>query len=118
MRKIQESDFPIILPRNVYWFIAISGVFAFLSLAANLLVLSVSYGNQNYKHEIFLILGPLICSLLGIMFGYLAKEIIRNHLAVSKSGCIVDALIYMNFITLGVFFVFLCGMIYIAPLSD
>ena len=118
MRKIHESDFPVVLPRNIYLFIGVSCTFVFLSLAANLLVFDISYGNLDFKYENFLFLSPLIFSLLGVTFGYLAKETARNYLAVSNPGCLAEALIYVNFITLGVFFVFLCGIIYIAPLSD
>src|SRR5919197_717166 len=109
MRKIHESDGLLILPKSIYLLVFLSVVFALLALVSDILVFFASFGNFASQKDYYFLLSPMICSLIGLSFGFWAKDKARNYSLVSSEGCLAEILIYLNFIILAIFFFSLCA---------
>ena len=118
MRKIHESDELPALPNSIYLLIFLSMVFAILSLVLDIRSFFASFGNFAFQKDYYFLWGSIVFSLMGISFGFWAKDKAQNYSIVSNQGCLAEILIYLNFIILAIFFVSLCAMVYIAPLAD
>ena len=112
MRKIHESDFPLVIPKGFYLLISVSVVFVLFSVVTDLILII-----KGFNFPFFVGVLPFICNGLGFIFGILAKEKARNYQPVSKEGCLADAFIFGNVIMFILNIVFICGLGYLMAQS-
>src|SRR5687767_446601 len=112
---MQAMSIQSVIQKSVYFFIGVSLASAFFSLVADLVLIAIFiriFDLPLYESFNSIFWYPLIGSLIGFIFGILAKAITRNDEVLSKQRHTAENLMYLNVLILVINFFSVCGLAY------